>query len=163
MDSVSTADRNASVPQAWILPITSVEPTAGQSRDWATFWMCFLGGTILTLSYATIKSKHTKVHDDILLNSAFIQLLLGAMQALMIKFTGVRTLNPAIASAYIFFETTQYNSPNVDFDSSVLNKYLWCYYLGPCLGAALGGILHMIHIKCSNTKGRDNNEEQLID
>ena len=125
--------------------------------------MCLTASMILTLTYTTIKSKTTKFHDDVLLNAAFVTTLLGAMSALMSKFGGYAALNPAIASAYIFFETTQYDTPNQQIAGYKLNHYLWAYFIGSMAGGAIGGFLHMIHARCSDTKGRDNNREELIE
>ena len=122
-----------------------------------------MGATILTLVFATIKSKHTKVHDDVVLNAVFIQALYTAIELLMVRFAGFWALNPAMASAYIFFETLEFNSPNVDIASSDLNRYLWAFWVGPLFGAIVGGILHMIHTRCSSVQGRDNENEKLIE
>jgi glycerol uptake facilitator-like aquaporin len=71
-------------------------------------------------------------------------------------------LNPAIASAYIFFETTQSDTPNSKIAGYKLNHYLWAYFIGSLTGAALGGFLHMIHQRCSNAKGRDNELSESV-
>lgn len=68
--------------------------------------MCLLGGIILTLSYTTIKSKKTQVNDDVLLNAAFVTILILALTAMMARFGGFAALNPFIASAYICFEAS---------------------------------------------------------
>lgn len=164
------------MPGNWVGAIAPLKPNKngtdldlgddqdGFVRNWATFFMCLMASTILTLSYTTIKSKTTKLHDDVLLNAAFVTTLLTAVASLMTRFGGYAALNPAIASAYIFFETTQYDTPNDDKIAGYkLNHYLWAYFIGSMAGGALGGFLHMIHSRCSDTKGRDNNREELIE
>jgi len=171
-----SVDQNASVPGKWVGTIAPKKPSGrgtsddlgddqdGFVRNWATFFMCLMVSMILTLSYTTIKSKTTKVHDDVLLNSAFVAILLSAVATLMARFGGYAALNPAIASAYIFFETTQYDTPNDQIAGYKLNHYLWAYFIGSMAGGAIGGFLHMVHSRCAEAKGRDNaTREELIE
>ena len=58
--------------------------------------------------------------------------------------------NPAIAAAYIAFVVSQNDN------AEAYNHYLWVYMISPFVGAAIGGILYMIHKRCANAKGRDN-------
>ena len=85
--------------------------------------------------------------------------------------------NPALACGYISFAVSQYNYPNINDDewwvkirgfepsATQVNHYLWAYILAPFAGAIIAGILHLIHSKCANVKGRDNDEtlEELIE
>ena len=107
--------------------------------------MCLMVSMIFALAYTTIKSKATQVTEDIVLNSGFIITLISAVVAFMGKFGGYIALNPAFAAAYIFFETTQADTPNTKIAGYKLNHYLWAYFIGSLVGAALGGFLHMVH------------------
>ena len=67
--------------------------------------------------------------------------------------------NPALASGYIFFETTQFNFPNAEIPSDKLNHYMWVYILAPLAGGSFGGLLSLIHARCEGAKGRDTEVE----
>ena len=117
---------------------------------------------ILSLGYVSIKSKHTRLCDDNLINCLFIFfLLIGVVE--LNAFFGTAGLNGALSAAYILFETTQFKTPNKVVPAYELNHYLWAYILGTLIGGAAGGFLHLIHSKCSNTKGRDNDRDELIE
>ena len=92
-----------------------------------------------------------------------ITFALSAIEITLGKF-GYMGYNAALSSAYVFFETTQTNFPNIpEVPANELNHYLWVYILFSMVGGAIGGVLHIIHSTCSNTKGRDNKKDELID
>lgn len=124
----------------------------------------FVSSIILVLCFASIKSKETAISDNKLFGALAIYTIIESIASINMLF-GSAGFNPALASGYIFFETTQYNYPNTVYDSSQLNHYWWAYALGPMAGGFVGGILFLMHSKCANTKGGsddDDHDEGLL-
>jgi hypothetical protein len=68
--------------------------------------------TILCLFFASIKNQATAPSDNkIFIVIAFFIVLSGCIEANALLFGSIG-INPALASGYIFFETTQWNYPN---------------------------------------------------
>ena len=111
----------------------------------------FVSSIILVLCFASIKSKETALSENKLFGALSIYTIIESIAAINYLF-GSAGFNPALASGYIFFETTQYNYPNTVYDSSQLNHYWWAYALGPLAGGFVGGILFLIHAKCAGTQ-----------
>ena len=76
-----------------------------------------MSGIILSLAFTTIKGKSTQLTDNHTLQALSIILVLIGITGMNSKF-GAIGYNPALASGYIMFETTQYDSPNNFFDNS---------------------------------------------
>lgn len=156
----------AKVPGVWVGQIKPTAPsyktTELFTRSWQTFFAMLVSSMILSLGYTSIKSLHTRLCDDNLVNCTLIFLFLSTCYSLDALF-GSAGLNTALTTAYIIFEVSQYKTPNTVTEGYILDHYLWAYIFATCLGGALGGLLHMVHTKCSETKGRDNDKEELLD
>ena len=93
-------------------------------------------------------------------------MILGCVANLNVMF-GSCGFNPALATAYIIFEETQFlHDPNLrsfanrlgihdtdDVKRSYIDHYLWAYLLAPMVGGFVGGILYLIHQKCQKNNG----------
>ena len=129
-----------------------------------------MSSIILILAFISIKHKDTQLTDNGLIQILAIWIVLSAVTALNSKY-GACGWNPALACGYISFAVSQHNYPNTMDDSTYkrihgfeqsdkeVNHYLWVYMVAPFVGAVIAGILHLIHSKCSNVKGRDNDEK----
>lgn len=105
-----------------------------------------------------MKSEKTAPSDNkIFLVVAFTFVLGGIASAN--RLFGDISVNPALASGYIFFETTQFDYPNAVIPANQLNHYLWAYMIAPLIGGSFGGLLSLIHARCDGAKGRDNSVE----
>ena len=113
---------------------------------------------MLSLVFISIKSKKTQLCEDDGLNIILVTMTLWIVSGLNVYF-GDAGINAALSSGYIFFETTQSYYASAD----ELNHYLWVYILVSMVGGACGGVLHWIHSMCSNSEGRDNDKEELLD
>ena len=109
---------------------------------------------LLVLAFASIKSKDIAISENKLFQVGAIWIMLQAVVDLNSRF-GTIGINPAMASMYIFFETTQYNAPNVEIPAHELNHYLWAYFIGPLVGAVLGGFLFWIHRQTADGNVQD--------
>mmetsp|Transcript_22472 Transcript_22472/g.27707 ORF Transcript_22472/g.27707 Transcript_22472/m.27707 type:complete len:151 (-) Transcript_22472:124-576(-) len=133
----------------------------GFTRNWQTFWGVLLTSTILSLGFCAIKHEKTRVTEDGLLNAALIVGYSIATTAVLNLNFGDAGFNPALSSAYILFETTQFDTPNDKYPANQLNHYLWVYILVSMVGGALGGVLHWIHSSCANSKrGSGDNDDE---
>lgn len=163
-DSTTEPFVEAKVPGTWLGVIAPRTPNGTDlgtlqldgsyeyTRNWQTFWGMFVSSIILVLCFASIKSKETALSDNKLFGALAIYTIIESIASINTLF-GSAGFNPALASGYIFFETTQFNYPNTVYTSGQLNHYWWAYALGPMAGGFVGGILFLIHSKCANSKG----------
>ena len=107
--------------------------------------------TILTLTYAHIKMPQTANSDNRIVQIISLTFIYTGINACNSYF-GPAGINPALAAAYIAYETSEHAYEH----SSQVNHYLWVYMISPFVGAAIGGILWQIHSRCVSAKGRDN-------
>lgn len=115
-----------------------------------------MASIVLVFGYISIKSPKTRLHDDKLVGAFLIAYLVTLIESLSFKF-GRLGANPAIATAYILFTESQKNFPNFAtnaIDNSMINHYLWVYTIAPMAGGFIGGVLHLIHSKCSKKDGK---------
>ena len=147
------SDAEATVPQVFLgligpqtggFGVDLGEGKDGFTRNWQTFWSMMLTCMVLVLAFTSIKSKEIAISDNKLFQVGAIWIVLSTV-AQVNTFFGSVGINPALASMYVFFETTQYNYPNDDISADELNHYLWAYFIGPFVGAILGGFLFWIH------------------
>ena len=113
------------------------------TRDWQTFWGIFMSSFILILAFKAVRGS-TALSNNKLYQVFAIYWIIEGIKSMNILF-GPIGFNPALASGYIFFETTQFNFPNPDFPSKALSHYLWAYFVGPIAGACLAGFVFWIH------------------
>ena len=137
------------------------------TRDWQTFWAVLISSIILVLTFISIKHKNTQLTDNSLIQIIAIQVVFAAINSLNSKF-GNAGYNPALSCGYISFAVSQYAYPNISTDAAFkykygfdpsatqVNHYLWVYMIAPFVGGIVAGILHLIHSKCANVKGKDN-------
>ena len=136
-----------------------------------------MASIVLVLSFISIKHKSTRLTDDGLLQILTIYAVLTAVASMCSPF-GQAGFNPALACGYISFAVSQYAYPNYPnsytdeqfndyygFDPSAkqVNHYLWVYMIAPLAGGAIAGILHLIHQKCANGKGKDGDADISVD
>ena len=126
---------------------------------------------ILVLAFISIKHKSTRLTDDSMIQILAINLVIVAVTQLSVRF-GSCGFNPALACGYISFAVSQYAYPNVPdlliyknfrANAESVNHYLWVYMVAPMVGGFVAGVLHLVHSKCANVKGKDNDVNVSVD
>ena len=115
----------------------------------------------MTLAFTSIKSEETRLSDNKLFQAFSINSVYVAVAAMASKF-GDTGLNPALSAFYIMLEVSQYDTPNTYYEAYQLNHYLWAYFVGSLAGGALGGLLHLVHAKCTKTDGDENSAKEVL-
>ena len=150
-------------------PITRDWSNDDFTRNWQCFWATIICSFLLVLFFISVKHKSTQLTDDSLIQILAISTIFLGVAVLNVEFGGAG-FNPALACGYISLAVSQYAYPNIlpdseyklkyGFDPSAIqiNHYLWVFMIAPFVGGFAAGIVHLIHQKCSNKQGSDNDE-----